>query len=259
MAILITGSEGFIGKKLVDRIKRNTPHDVITYDVRVDRNRTKLHHDYDIIYHLGAVSDTRTKDKDLIYENNIETLQTLINIHRTNPNPSFISFASSASVYGCYKDSPYDTSDPVQPENLYAKSKYAGELLLELSGLPHNSLRLFNVYSTDGVSENHKEGHASPFHTFSKQSPIEIFEGSEHILRDFIHVDDVVEAFIMLTCKEGLFNIGTSVPKSFLEVAQTVSKQTGAEIKTIPFPENLTSYQRYTCASKSVYETINQS
>lgn len=257
MTILITGTEGFIAKKLYERIRRNTPHDIVTFDTRVDTNRTKLYQEFDVIYHLGAISDTRCMDKERIYENNIEITKLLIDIQRNVDKPAFFSFASSASVYGsAEEDQPFDETSKVLPASYYAKSKYACELLLELSGIPYNNLRLFNVFSADGVSEAHKVGHASPHFTFMKQNPIRIFEGSECVMRDFIHVDDVVESFIRLTGKEGTFNIGTGVPTSFRKIAEQVSDITGAAIEEVPFPEHLaSSYQWFTCSSRS-FRTI---
>lgn len=249
MKVLVTGSEGFIGKVLCRHLK-NLDYRIFEYDIKnnYDYGNQWFDHHYDIIYHLGAVSDTREKDANLIYERNIIFTQRLI--EHANRNNSFISFASSASVYGKGKfGEEFRVGDPVNPDSLYAKSKVAGEMMLELSGVKHNCLRFFNVYSDNLYDEAHKVGYSSPHHAFLKQNPIKIFEGSDKIYRDFIHVDYVIKHIMMNSFYEGTFNVGTGYPTSFLEVAEYISRITKAPIEYIPFPEELkNTYQYYTKA-----------
>jgi ADP-L-glycero-D-manno-heptose 6-epimerase len=112
--------------------------------------------------------------------------------------------------------------------------------------------RYFNVY---GPNEDHKGNQASPYMQFTKQAKengsIKIFEGSENCLRDFIHVDQVIEKQIsyFFTKKSGVFNIGTGTTKSFLDIANEIASQYNAEIISIDFPEPLKKhYQYYTCS-----------
>lgn len=242
MHILVTGSNGFIGSALVRKLKQNKSHHITTYDIGSDKEI--LQGKYDVVYWLAAVSDTQEKNNQLIWNSNIKLLYDFI----TSNNSKFISFASSASVYG-KTTTASSIDDKVKPDSLYAKSKMAGELLLDISGVNHNIIRLFNVYSTDGVSEYNKRTHSSPHYKFLNQNPIVIFEGSENIYRDFIHVDEVIDRLIELTNKEGVYNIGSKKTQSFKEVAEYCSQITGANIITEPFPDHLKeNYQYFTQA-----------
>ena len=82
---------------------------------------------------------------------------------------------------------------------------------------------------------------------------IKVFEGSDQFKRDFIHVDDVVS--ITRDAKQfpsGIYNVGTGVPRSFLEVAEIISSLTGAEIQEIEFPSHLVGkYQSFTCSDNT--------
>ena len=78
---------------------------------------------------------------------------------------------------------------------------------------------------------------------------IEVFEGSEDIKRDFVPVDRVIEIhrrFFDLDVS-GVYNLGTGVAMSFMDVARTVARETGAEIVEVPMPK-LKGYQRFTQA-----------
>jgi ADP-L-glycero-D-manno-heptose 6-epimerase len=111
--------------------------------------------------------------------------------------------------------------------------------------------RFYNVY---GSGEHHKGNQASPIHQFSLQAKnndvIKVFEGSEKYYRDFVHVDDAIRC--MTTEREsGIYDIGTSSPISFLEVAKRVSRKYDSFIDIISFPNHLKNkYQEYTCAQR---------
>ena len=98
----------------------------------------------------------------------------------------------------------------------------------------------------------------SPFEHFSKVPVIELFEGSENIKRDFIHVKKVVQTHIefLNVSESGIWNVGTGKATSFLEVAESFNKP----IRYIEMPNELRKgYQYYTCADLTkMDETINK-
>jgi ADP-L-glycero-D-manno-heptose 6-epimerase len=109
--------------------------------------------------------------------------------------------------------------------------------------------RYFNVY---GPHEEHKD-QPSPHTKFRRQAletgRIEVVEGSEHIRRDFVPVERVVEIhnrFFDLDVS-GVYNLGTGRAQSFMDVARSVALETSAEIVTVPMPK-ISGYQRYTQA-----------
>jgi ADP-L-glycero-D-manno-heptose 6-epimerase len=148
---------------------------------------------------------------------------------------------------------------PADPRNPYAWTKYLFERhvsnlkLKLLKGIRIQGFRYFNVY---GSNEDHKEGQASPYHTFAKQyretGKIKLFENSENYLRDFVPVEKVCQTHIdFFDVKEsGVWNVGTGTPKSFLDVALSIAPVEAIEY--IPMPDKLRdSYQTYTCADMS--------
>ena len=72
-----------------------------------------------------------------------------------------------------------------------------------------------------------------------------LFEGSDQILRDFIYIDDVVQANIK-ACnpkKNGSYNIGTGIARSFQEIADILQKELGTDLGTEYFPNPYDGYQ----------------
>lgn len=248
MKILITGHKGFIGQHAVEKCQSlNIPY--ITYEWGEPYpDLLGVTH----AMHFGAISSTTETDVEKVMRQNYDcSLRLLVDCDYRSIH---MQWSSSASVYGLGEVFTEDA--PVDPRTPYAWSKYLFERFCNKNkglNIPVQGFRYFNVYGDKG--EDHKGDQASPYHKFRKQATetgvIRIFEGSENYLRDFVHVDQVLDTqFKFLNIKDsGIWNIGTGVAKSFRTVAEEVVEKYGGEIEEIPMPENLkNSYQRYTCA-----------
>ena len=258
MKILLTGHKGFIGQNMYKTLLHKK-YSVDTFDI-IDNSELRPHdlhiEDYDWVIHLGAISSTIEtnvrKLMDLNLSWSIELLEECIN-HNVN-----MQFASSASVYGL-RDAvkgPFKISDECKPANNYAMSKYLFEQYVKSRPDINIIIQCFRYFNVYGPNEDHKGSQASPYTQFKKQAietgTINIFEGSDNCLRDFIHVDEVIDRQLKyLSVKSsGVFNIGTGKTKSFFEVANEIGKLYDANINIIEFPEHLKKhYQYYTCSS----------
>jgi ADP-L-glycero-D-manno-heptose 6-epimerase len=157
-------------------------------------------------------------------------------------------YASSASVYG-------NTSDIINPLNYYAITKVIGDYWVQDHMDEFELVQGFRYFNVYGDGEDHKEDQASPVSKFTKQikeeGKLKLFEGSDKFLRDFVCVDDVVDIVLNNDKPSGIYDLGTSNPTSFQEVAELVAKKYDGTIEYIPFPEHLEGkYQTYTCAKK---------
>jgi len=244
--IILTGDEGFIGKKFLEKLSGKN---VITVEKRNSwhfRQSFNEWHKVELILHQGAISDTTCTNLKAINHFNVEFTQWLFEQAIKYQIP--IKYASSASVYG-------NQQGIINPLNYYAISKvitdyWAQDHLDEFKLV--QGFRYFNVY---GEGEDHKEDQASPVHKFTKQvkdvGALKLFEGSDKFLRDFICVDDVVDIVLNNDKPSGIYDLGTSNPTSFQEVGELVAEKYSGIIKYIPFPEHLKGkYQTYTCAKK---------
>ena len=250
MKILLTGYKGFIGSNMLDALKE---HEVTTFEWGETLPSIKGH---DWVVHMGANSSTTERNIEKIMHQNVDFSVWLLN--QCIKHGIDLQYSSSASVYGMRKEN-FKEDQPVDPRNPYAWTKYLFERHVSniepkaLKGIRVQGFRYFNVY---GKGEDHKEGQASPYHTFAKQyretGKIKLFENSENYLRDFIPVEQVCKTHIdFFDVKEsGVWNVGTGTPKSFLDVALSIAPVEAIEY--IPMPEKLRdSYQSYTCADMS--------
>jgi ADP-L-glycero-D-manno-heptose 6-epimerase len=172
--VIITGHKGFVGKCLFEKFTS-----VIGIDEKYDEsyiNNFLNIHQPDVVFHIGACSDTLATDIGYVMEKNYLSTKWITDwcIH----NGKKIIYASSAAVYG---------SDNKRPSNLYGWSKLMGEDYVVAKG--GIALRYFNVY---GPGEEHKGKMASMIYQNLNNNEIKLFPGKPK--RDFVYIDDIVDA-----------------------------------------------------------------
>lgn len=247
MKVLVTGHKGFIGSHMFSALQAQG-HQVTGYEWG---ERLPIVHGYDWVIHIGAISSTTERDIDKVMTQNYDfSVDLYESCMYSGVN---FQFSSSASIYGL--GTSFKESDPADPRTPYAWSKYMFERYM-MSNQPTSSVaqafRYFNVYGPEG--EDHKGSQASPYKQFEVQAKtngrIEVFEGSENFLRDFVPVQTIIDTHLKFfnVNETGVWNVGTGQAKSFMDVA----KSFGVEIVDVPMPDALkSSYQHYTCADIS--------
>jgi len=271
--IVVTGASGFIGSNLVKRLVEMGERNImcVDYEMRYEYfkdlpviftppdefyNLTENYKNIRMIFHEGAISSTTETDIKKLYKYNIACTLKLMYYCRDNDVP--LQYASSASVYGNPSiEEWHNPNKPLEPLNQYARTKtqidYVADLIIHSKKPPKflQGMRYFNVY---GPNEDHKGDQASPYSKFKKQlnetGRIKLFEGSENYFRDFISVEEVIDKKLKIWYNKpnGIYDIGTSKPKSFYEVALEVGGSPDV-IDWIPMPSNLVEhYQKYSCA-----------
>ena len=276
--ILITGGAGFIGSNLAFYFQENYPTSnvivvdcfrsdqtlgngnlrsfghyknllgftgtVISGDINDKLILKKLEHDYnfDYIFHEAAISDTTATEQDLMIQTNVNAYEDLLKI-AINHNANMI-YASSAATYG---DAPSpQTVGRENPGNVYGFSKLMMDNISRKyiqSGVDISivGLRYFNVY---GPREFYKNKTASTVVQFGHQILLgktpRLFEGSDNILRDFVYIDDVIQANIKACSPKasGVYNVGTGKARSFQDIADILQRELGTDLGTdyIPNP-----------------------
>ncbi len=259
MKFLVTGGAGFIGSHLVDSLV-SEGHQITVIDSLISGKKLNLEasrehiefHQADIaiddisdlfigcdaVFHLAALADIVPSIVDpfeYMTTNVMGTLRVLEAVRKHKVRR--IVYSASSSCYGLATEVPTKETSQIRPMYPYALSKWMGEELVmhwgELYKFEVLSLRLFNVY---GPRARTSGNYGAVLGVFFAQHlaglPLTVV-GDGTQTRDFIYVQDVVEAFVAASkCKANgvSINIGASNPISVNEVASMI----GGQIVNIP-------------------------
>jgi nucleoside-diphosphate-sugar epimerase len=241
MKIVVTGSQGFIGSKLVPELAKKG-HSVTGLDLMSGYDITKWSNiksisGFDIVIHLAAISFVPKSYKipREMFDVNINGTLNMLELCRIN-EANFI--FTSSYVYGNPKYLPIDEKHPIESFNPYCQSKLIGEDLCKCYyndfGVPIIIFRPFNIYGP-----GQKEEFLIPFIQKQIKEDGIVTLNDPRPKRDYIHVDDVVDAY----CKAvdynktefDIFNLGSGISYSVKEIAEMLINSSGKE-KSIKFP-----------------------
>lgn len=248
MKILITGGAGFIGSHIVDRLTGNDfvkKNKVIIVDICrnelvIANKRAKFYCEDicnldrlkyifknqrpEVVIHAAAQTNVRESLKDPIGDANTNIMGGLnvLECCKRFGVKKIIYLSTGGALYGEPKYLPVDEKHSLNPLSPYGISKRVFEQYLEIYEIPYVSLRFSNVYGLRDPIENNRVI-TSFISSFMNDKDIKIY-GNGKQKRDFIYVDDVVDA-IMTSIKSdviGVFNIGTEKMTSVNEVFKII-------------------------------------
>ena len=260
MRILVTGHEGFIGRNMLAWLNQEDGWQIDGWEW--DPNSLPDVVNYDWVIHLGAISDMSSTDVDAIMRQNLEFSQWLFK--QCEQHGVHLQYASSSSVYGNTKD--FSELAPCQPQTAYAWSKYLFDrwVFQQAPTIYVQGFRYFNVY---GKYMHLRGNRANAIHKWRaqarKEGKITVWEGAEHIKRDWTWVGDVCRLhmdFIKTVKGSGIWNCGSGLAHSFLDIAEEIAEIEGAEIEFVPIPANELARMRVkTCADLAhLKETVGK-
>ena len=260
MKILITGHEGFVGRNMLAWCNQEEEWEVDGWEW--DPNDFPDVSSYDWVIHLGAIADMTCTDVDAIMKQNLEFSQRLFN--ECNCYGVNLQYASSSSVYGDTKD--FSEFAPCHPQTPYAWSKYLFDrwVFQQQQNIMVQGFRYFNVY---GKWMHLRGKRANAIHKWREQArkegKITVWENAETIKRDWTWVGDLCRLhidFIKTVNGSGIWNCGSGLAHSFLDIAEEIAEQEGVEIEFEPVPQSEQSRFRHkTCADLShLKETVGK-
>lgn len=259
--IAVTGGLGFIGSHLVNRLNEN--NDVVIVDDQSsgniknieDLDFTRIDTDFgditqvdlerifegvDYVFHMAAVTSVPQSVKDPMRSNevNITGMLKVLEAARKCGIKKLI-FSSSSAVYGETEIIPISEKNPINPLSPYAVSKATGELYCnvysEIYKLPTISLRYFNVF---GPRQDPNSQYAAVIPIFidkilKNESPVIYGDGKQ--TRDFVNVEQVVEANVLAaqSKKTGSYNIGLGKSTTINQLFDIIKESMGKDIEPV--------------------------
>jgi UDP-glucose 4-epimerase len=248
--VLVTGGSGFIGGALVDSFRseadvrildvdpEGTPPDyveLIRGDVRDRETVDEAVAGVDVVFHQAALVSVAASVDDPVESHMINATGTLRVLEAARRHDARVVLASSAAVYGDPESVPISETDPLAPTSPYGLGKLASDhyarLYHDLYGLKTVALRYFNVYGP-GQSGGDYAGVIEIFLQQAREGDPITVHGDGEQTRDFVHVDDVVQANRLAAETDHVgtaYNVGTGESTSITLLAERIKNAIGSD------------------------------
>jgi dTDP-glucose 4,6-dehydratase len=270
-SVLVTGGAGFIGSNIVDALLDKNFNVVVLDDLSTGRRENIDHHlnnsgftfyqgsilntglvrdimrrhDITRISHQAAVASVTKCIQDPVATAEVNIIGT-INIFEIarEQGCTRIVFASSCAIYGDTKRLPIVESVPVNAKSPYAAAKASDELMAEvfrgLYGTEIIALRYFNVFGKRQDPASDYAAVIPKFITLAMENKAIPIEGDGMQTRDFIYIDDVVQANIKALTRpavtEPAFNVACGRETSIVELAKVIVETAGSRSEKVHLP-----------------------
>jgi UDP-glucose 4-epimerase len=236
---LVTGGAGFIGSNLVDALvargdevvvvddlstgKRenlNGSARLVELDIRAGLADLFAEAEPEVCFHLAAQADVPTSVQRPDFDAEVNVVGSVRVLQAAGSSTAVVFSSTGGAIYGeCER--PAREDDPRRPLSPYGVAKLAGEEYLaawnRLHGTRHTTLRFANVYGPRQEA-GLEGGVVAIFLEAMAEGRETAIYGDGTQTRDFVHVDDVVDALLAAPGSGGVFNVGSGVETSVAEL-----------------------------------------
>ena len=283
---LITGGEGFIGRKLVDKLLTQG-HKIIVIDNNITSyereeianvkvihecvSKTKVTENLDGIFHLASVAAPRLFSKQIFNVILPNITGTMNMLEHAKENGCRLLYASSSEVYGDLgilsqqkiTESGFGYHKLLSEKSVYSSSKSMGEELIRQAknqSLDCCSMRIFNVYGPNMDTTLNGNGRVFPnfYNAIKNSMPINV-EGDGNQKRSFMYIDDCVDALtLLMDCKNKLpnvVNIGSEELYSVNDLAKLIASKLDLDFE-VNYTERMTGDPEWRLADCTLIHQI---
>tara|TARA_B100000315_G_scaffold213396_1_gene211328 strand:- start:922 stop:1833 length:912 start_codon:yes stop_codon:yes gene_type:complete len=257
MNVLLTGVNGFIGRNLaVHLLKRG--YGVIGIDISKDCVVNEISAYYsgsildkdliskviknaDVVIHLAAMTSHTdiVNNKFRTLETNLKGTQNILEAFNSSERACKFIYSSTGKVYGEIDQVPITEKSPAKPLNILGKSKLITEQLIDFYSDNEKDFTIFRIFQIYGPNQQNNfliPTILSQVDNICKEKKAKIVLGDIKAKRDYVYVDDVINAFmkaIEVKNKKHLniFNICTGQPSSAEEIVEIIAKQLGIHVE----------------------------
>jgi UDP-glucose 4-epimerase len=261
--VLITGGLGFIGSNLAIRLVNQGAHVTLVdamipeyggnlFNIEPIRDRVTINfgdicdslamdwlvREKDYVFHLaGQVSHVMSlTDPFPDIEYNIKGTTVVMEAIRRHAPHAKVVFAGTRGQYGPAVQLPVSEDAPTNPKGIYEISNLTAEKIIQvyndIHGVHSVLLRLTNIYGPRAQMKHSQYGVANWFVRLALDGETIKLFGDGRIRRDFLYVDDCVDALLMCAaCDDArgqIFNVGIDQPADFRELVETLIEVAGS-------------------------------
>jgi UDP-glucose 4-epimerase len=245
MRALVTGGAGFIGSHLVDALVARGDEVVVIDDLSTGRRehlppavelrvhdiREPFATDAELIFHLAAQADVGTSMLRPSFDAEVNVVGTVNALEAARAAGAHLVFSSTGgAIYGDV-DAPATEDAPLLPVSAYGLAKRAAEVYVDgwnrMFGTGHVVLRFANVYGPRQSAALEGGVIAIFLERLAAGQSTAIF-GDGSITRDFVHVEDVVQALLLAGARRGgIFNVGTGIETTISDLHALCERAVG--------------------------------
>lgn len=240
MKIIVTGSDGFVGRHLVELLKKDSRNRVFPFDRhQADITKFAAVKNYlakikpDQVYHLAGFASGAGKDKKLIFKVNVDGTLNILKALKEIGKPVKIMLASTAYVYGNTLQCATEKSK-IEAKSFYDQSKI--EMEREALKYQSDNIQLVISRATNHTGPGQKPGFVVPdfCQKIVNAKDGDIIEvGNLEAERDIFDVSDCIQAYVIAMEKREsgeIYNIGLGQPVKMKEILEKLIKLSGKNL-----------------------------
>lgn len=234
--VLLLGGAGFIGSALARRLEQEKIATHILGHHDTERLENVLPQCGTVIHLASATTPGSSAAHPNLELGNLALTLRLLELMQTQPETHLIFFSSGGTVYGNPDRLPVAEDAPISPLSNHGAGKAAQEAFCQAfraSGHAVTILRPSNAYGPGQITKSGFGLIRTMLECIRVGTPLEIWGDGENI-RDFIYIDDVIEAcmrLVDLPQDSGTYNLGSGAGYSINRIRYIVEEITGTELK----------------------------